>query len=40
MAWEEERLGRATHNQLKLTKLLESEDIESYLTTFERMMRV
>ena len=25
--------------QLKLTKLAESEDIESYLTTFERMMR-
>ena len=40
MAREEERLGRATQDQLKLTKLLESEDIESYLTTFERMMQV
>ena len=33
---------RRTHNQgqLKLTKLSEAEDIESYLTTFERMMQV
>ena len=40
MAREEERLGRAMQDQLKLTKLLESEDIESYLMTFEKMMQV
>jgi phosphoenolpyruvate carboxylase len=28
------------HEQLKLTKLTESEDIEAYLTTFERIMGV
>ena len=39
---EEERVRRAEgcHDKLKLTKLTESEDIEAYLTTFERMMQV
>ena len=38
---ENERARRA-HNQdqLKLTKLMESENIESYLMIFERMMQV
>ena len=36
----DEHLGRAIQDPLKLTKLTETEDIESYLTTFERMMQV
>jgi hypothetical protein len=40
-AREDERVRSAgRHEQLKLTKLTESEDIEAYLTTFERMMGV
>lgn len=40
-AREDERVRSAgRHEQLKLTKLTESEDIEAYLTTFERMMVV
>ena len=36
---ENERMRRAQNqDQLKLTKLTESEDIESYLVTFERTM--
>ena len=35
----EERV-RGCHDKLKLTKVTESEDIEAYLTTFERMMLV
>ena len=38
---EDERARRGQNqDQLKLTKLSESEDIESYITTFERMMQV
>ena len=38
---ENERTQRAQNqDQLKLTKLTESEDIESYLVTFKRMMQV
>ena len=41
MTREDERVGRANQmNELRLTKLSDSEDIEAYLTTFERMMRV
>lgn len=40
-AREDERVKRAgQREQLKLTKLSESEDIEAYLITFERMMEV
>ena len=41
-AREDELAKRAKkgHDQLKLTKLTKSEDIEAYLTTFERMMQV
>ena len=38
---ENKRVNKASqYSQLKLTKLTESEDIEAYLTTFERMMGV
>ena len=41
MSREDERARRAQNqDQLKLTKLSESEDIESYIATFERMMQV
>ena len=41
MTREDERVGRANQmNELRLTKLSDSEDIEAYLPTFERMMRV
>ena len=37
----EERVSReGDRDKLKLSKLTESEDIEAFLTTFERMMRV
>ena len=37
----EERVSREEdRDKLKLSKLTESEDIEAFLTTFERMMRV
>ena len=36
----EERVSREEdRDKLKLSKLTESEDIEAFLTTFERMMR-
>ena len=41
MARKDERARRSqTQGELRLTKLTETEDIESYLTTFEGMMEV
>ena len=34
------RRAKGVQDQLKLTKLADSEDIEAYLTTFERLMQV
>ena len=35
----EESRTRTTESEAKLVKLMEQDDIESYLTTFERIMR-
>ena len=34
----DEGINRVGGEQIKLTKLSESDDVEAYLTTFERMM--
>ncbi len=39
-AREQERAGRAKQMEVRLSKLSDSEDIEAYLTTCERMLSV